>query len=262
MSLLLSFDLSTPRGSVALSDSGRILGIRNLVTEKQQAVELVPAVESLLVDSERTPRDLSGIVVGRGPGSFTGVRIAAATARGMASALGVPLWAPSSLAAGAAVWDVEEGGEPRFVLFDARGDRVYGACFRVPASTGPAGTKEESDDGGSVGPRNGAEMSGEKVRQIRLDPLLPPLASTVQEVLESELPGGVRFAGDGAHRHAALIRDQGYEVLPPPFGIPSAVGLLRLVLSGGVAPEEEGSRWEPDYIRGSSAIPLADRQGR
>lgn len=237
MALLLAFDLSTPLGSAAIGDADGILGERELVSEKRQAIELIPAIASLLDEVGRTPRDLQGIVVGRGPGSFTGVRIAAATARGMAASLEIPLWAPSSLAAGALSCGAEVGSDPRYVLFDARGDRVYAACYRMA--------------GGGAGDSPSLKEFPEV--------LVPPQATTIQDVIGSVIPAGARFAGDGAARHAEALGTAGYDVLPLPLGMPSAAGLLQLVLLGALPSEEPGSRWEPDYIRGSSAVPLAER---
>jgi tRNA threonylcarbamoyladenosine biosynthesis protein TsaB len=237
MPLLLAFDLSTPRGSVAIGDSERVLAQRELLSERRQAIELVPSIESLLREVDRVPRDLSGIVVGRGPGSFTGVRVAAATARGMASALGLPLSAPSSLAAGAVSCGGNLAENPRYILFDARGDRVYAACYRITDGHQAGGQSEE----------------------MRFEILVGPSATTVQEVIASAVPAGARFGGDGAVRHSESLRSAGYEVLASPLGMPTAGGLLHLVRTAVCLPEEQGSLWEPDYIRGSSAIPLSER---
>ena len=112
----------------------------------------------MLVASGAQLGDLAGIVVGSGPGSFTGVRVAAATAKGLTEGCGVPVWTYSSLAAAAAsegVWlpagwsgpagwrkvqedrevEAPEPGTPCYVLFDARGERVYAGCFRVGSSS-------------------------------------------------------------------------------------------------------------------------------
>jgi tRNA threonylcarbamoyl adenosine modification protein YeaZ len=236
-SVLLAFDLSTPLGSVAVGDGRDVLAQRELVTERRQAVELVPAIASLLEEVGLTPRDLAGIAVGRGPGSFTGVRIAAATARGMATALEIPLWALSSLVAGAISCGNEAGERPRYILFDARGDRVYAACYRVVS----------------------APTEGTPASDTRLEVLIEPSAMTVQEVMASSVPSAALFAGDGATRHTDVLQSAGHDVLPSPLGMPTAEGLLFLAHSSSARPEEAGSRWEPDYIRGSSAIPLAER---
>jgi tRNA threonylcarbamoyladenosine biosynthesis protein TsaB len=242
---LLAFDVSTPVGSVALAKGGEVLARGFLLRARDHAARLLPEIAEILGQAGVRPSELGGIVVGRGPGSFTGIRIAAATARGLAATLGVPLWPRSSLAA-AAVSDgvaLPEGVAgpapdiapeaaapgprgPCYVLFDARGDRVYGACY--------------------VWARDGLEV------------IVRPHASTVGEVLSERLPTGIAFAGSGALRHAGRISESGHRVLPPPTGIPTAEGLLRLhSLWSQDEPEPRGSRWEPDYLRGSWARPPA-----
>ena len=115
----------------------------------------------------------------------------------------------------------EERARPRYILFDARSDRVYGACYR------PTG--------------NGFEE------------LIAPHSTTIGAVLSEGLPFSV-FAGDGAQRHADEIRGAGFGLLPAPLGMPTAAGLLRAVENfPSRGPVEDVARWEPDYLRSSSA---------
>src|SRR5688572_17484456 len=143
---LLAFDTSIAVGSVAVGLGGELLASATLDERREHASRLVPSIEKVLERAAMRITDVGGIVVGEGPGSFTGVRVAAATAKGLAHALGVPLWAFSSLAAaaladrvlprGAGVegwWDQDpdEADGSRYVLFDARGDRVYAASHQL-----------------------------------------------------------------------------------------------------------------------------------
>ena len=209
---------SFPRNPVTRLE---LLAATSLHADEEHASLLIPRVNDLLEEVGAGAGELSGVVVGAGPGSFTGVRVGAATAKGLAWALNLPLWAFSSLAAAAA--DVqEEPLRPRLVLFDARGDRVYAAAYRIG--------------------RDGWET------------LLAPRASTVGEVLDELVPPGALLMGDGALRHRALFEGMGNPVLRPPAGQPSAGGLLRLLsMNPEVPPVEDVGRWEPDYLRGSGA---------
>ncbi len=210
-----------------------VLARTSLSREEEHAALLIPRIGELLEEVGAGREELEGIVVGSGPGSFTGVRVAAATAKAMARALGLPLWAFSSLA-GAAAGEGSEGSAfpggspprgsllPRCVLFDARGDRVYAAAYRVAHGS--------------------------------LETLLAPLASTVFEVLEGLIPPGSVLLGDGAVRHRDLLAGEGHTVLEPPAGRPSAAGLLRLLeLLPHARSLEDPGRWEPEYLRASGA---------
>lgn len=89
---ILSFDTSLPHFSVALIDDSRILGAILAEGKRSRNERLLPAVDFLLRESGLRSGELDRIVVTRGPGSFTGVRIGLATAQGLAAASGAELW--------------------------------------------------------------------------------------------------------------------------------------------------------------------------
>jgi tRNA threonylcarbamoyladenosine biosynthesis protein TsaB len=212
-------DTSGPRGSVALGADGAVLAEALLEGSAEQAARLLPAIDRVLGEAGVARTALGGLVVGEGPGSFTGVRVAAATAKGLAAALRLPLWAVSSLAAAALASDA---GPVRYALFDARADRVYGACFAVGVD--------------------------------RVRTLVSPHPGTVRDVLDGTVPAGAVFVGDAAERHRRLIERAGFSVSPNGAGASLARGLLRYVALNAAAPavSDVGS-WEPAYVRASSA---------
>ena len=180
--VLLAFDTSSAVGSVAVGQEGVVLAHAELEEQRKHASALVPAIRKVLLEAGIDKSELDGIVVGEGPGSFTGVRVAAATAKGMVHALGLPLWPISSLTATA----LSVGGHGvRYVLFDARKQRVYGACYGV----------------GKMG----------------IETLVFPHAGTLREVLASEIPpGSSLLAGEGSCHHRLVIEGAGFEVQPLP----------------------------------------------
>ena len=211
MSLLLAFDTSTPEGTAALRDGDGATLERRIGSSVRHAESLLPAIAGLLDEGGFRPSDLTAIVVGAGPGSFTGVRIAAATARGLARALQIPLHAYGSLLAEAAATGPVEG--PVCALFDARRDEVYAACYRF----------------------------GADARQ----PVLEPRAAILDEVLEHLRGVDAAWTGEGAVKHVRALPST-----PVPAVMTRAAALLDLARHAprdGLI--ERPGEWEPEYLR-------------
>lgn len=121
--MLLAFDTSLPVLSVAILDGGVPIGSLIVESAGSRNEKLLPAVDWLLGESGRTLDDLHRIVVTRGPGSFTGVRIGLATAQGLALGRGVEMLSLSTHEAVAAV----SGGSE--VIGDAGRGEVYRSRF-------------------------------------------------------------------------------------------------------------------------------------
>jgi tRNA threonylcarbamoyladenosine biosynthesis protein TsaB len=112
--LILAFDTATDVATSALVSDGEVLGERT-----SRAVTVLEDVDALLRQAGAHTRELEGIAVGIGPGSFTGVRIGLATARGLALALGVSV-------AGVSTLDALAAGAPGAVpVIDARRGEVF-----------------------------------------------------------------------------------------------------------------------------------------
>jgi tRNA threonylcarbamoyl adenosine modification protein YeaZ len=99
--LILAFDTATEVATRALVDDGEVLGER-----RSRAQTLLEDVDALLRQGGAHPRDLDALAVGTGPGSFTGVRIGLAAARGLALSLDL--------------FDVTQVGQPESPQFDRR----------------------------------------------------------------------------------------------------------------------------------------------
>jgi tRNA threonylcarbamoyladenosine biosynthesis protein TsaB len=132
--LILAFDTATDVATSALVDGEEVLGERT-----SRAVTVLEDLDALLRQAGAHTRELDGLAVGIGPGSFTGVRIGLATARGLSLALGVPV-------AGVSTLDALAAGAPGAVpVIDARRGEVFvlqGEEQRVLAPDGvevPAG---------------------------------------------------------------------------------------------------------------------------
>ena len=129
---LLAFETSTEALSVALSTDGEVRERFELAPRRHAELSL-PWAEELLAEAGLKRSQLDAIAVGRGPGAFTGVRLAIALAQGIALALDRPVVPVSTLAALAVRADANGDGEPRRVLaaIDARMGEVYSAAFEL-----------------------------------------------------------------------------------------------------------------------------------
>ena len=125
----LGIDTSTPYLCLALwSPESGLLAETIDPVGREHAVRFVSALEELLKRAGRRREDLRAIAVGNGPGSYTGLRVGGAAAKGLARALGVPLAGCDTLAAIAygALADGEEG----MVALDARRGNAYLGRYR------------------------------------------------------------------------------------------------------------------------------------
>ncbi len=97
MALLLNIDTATENASICLSKDGNAL--RTMVNNQQRdhAAWIQPAIEQLLKEMQNTVKDLQGIAVTAGPGSYTGLRVGLATAKGLCFALNIPLITENTL---------------------------------------------------------------------------------------------------------------------------------------------------------------------
>lgn len=236
----LGIETSGSPGSVAVAVDGAVVAARFLGEQADHAARLIPAIRGVLTDAGRRRHELDGVVVGAGPGSFTGARVGAAAAKGLARALDVPLYATSSLRAAAFAEESLAGAPPavgapfpppappfpppapplsaerrqvRYVLVDARGGRVYGACYDV----------------GGGGPVE----------------VVPPHGGTIVGAINRRSPVGTVFAGSGAEVHKRTLQAAGYVVAPPPAGVPVAAAVLRCCRWAPV----DAADWEPEYVR-------------
>jgi tRNA threonylcarbamoyladenosine biosynthesis protein TsaB len=97
MTLLLALDTSTHVASVALFDGQQVLSETTWLAGREHSTRLLVEVVAALDRVAHTPAELTGLVVARGPGSFTGVRVALSVAKGVSAGLSIPVWGISSL---------------------------------------------------------------------------------------------------------------------------------------------------------------------
>lgn len=126
MMKLLAIETATESCSVALLIDGDIVS-RSELAPRRHAELLLPMCDEVLAEAAIARSQLDAIAVGRGPGAFTGVRLAVSAAQGMALGLDRPIVSVSSLAALAL--QAPDNGAPILALIDARMGEVYAGCF-------------------------------------------------------------------------------------------------------------------------------------
>ena len=121
---LLGIETSGTVGSVALLAGSRVL-VREIATPREQTEKILALIDALLAAASTELAALDGIAFGRGPGSFTGLRVSTAVAQGLGSATGVPLIPVSSLLCLAESAWREQRCEHCLVCVDAHMGQVY-----------------------------------------------------------------------------------------------------------------------------------------
>ncbi|GLQ92290.1 tRNA (adenosine(37)-N6)-threonylcarbamoyltransferase complex dimerization subunit type 1 TsaB [Dyella acidisoli] len=124
---LLAIETATESCSVALVHGETVIA-RSELAPRRHAERVLPMADELLAEAGMGKHALDAIVVGRGPGAFTGVRLAISLAQGMAMALDRPVITISSLAALAL--EAPEDDAAILAVIDARMGEIYAACYR------------------------------------------------------------------------------------------------------------------------------------
>jgi tRNA threonylcarbamoyladenosine biosynthesis protein TsaB len=236
---ILALDTSTPLCGVCVLDTstGAVAVRRQQVTTHSD--RLLALVAESLAEAGLSPTDLRGVACGAGPGSFTGLRIGAATAKGLCFALGIPLVMVSSLAALAQAAAPRAEG-PVLACLDAAQGRVYARLF---ASARGAETAEVGDDD----------------QEVRLllsrDAAWEP--GHLGEVLRRICLGGARLAvcGNGVLRYQGQLLPEGgvwahEDPSPHPMEV-ARLGAARLA-RGEADPLAEAV---PDYVSPPAITP-------
>ena len=127
---ILHIETATDVCSVALSRGAEVIGLKEEAGGNNHAKHLLPFVEEALKQGGCTVKDLDGVAVSVGPGSYTGLRIGVSTAKGIAYTAGIPVMAIGTLegiAQGAkALWTGSDDVQPQIVpMIDARRMEVF-----------------------------------------------------------------------------------------------------------------------------------------
>ena len=222
--LTLAFETSAKAASVALTENGKLLAESYQNTGLTHSQTLMVMAEDLLRQCGKTMSDVTAVAVAEGPGSFTGVRIGVAAAKGLAWGGQIPCYGVSTLEAMAVSLGVYEGHI--CACMDARRNQVYNALFLVDAG---------------------------KIERISEDRAIA--LTDLQTELE-HIDGPIFLVGDGSMlTHKTLSGTIDNLILPPEHRMHQrAVGVALLAeekqSSGEIG---DGNTLSPNYLRLSQA---------
>lgn len=239
----LAIDTATDVASVAIGRPPAVESGAHVRGPRRHAAEIVRLIDFALSRVALEPKDLDGIVLGDGPGSFTGLRIGWAAAKGLAQEAGLELRTVPSLMAVAAAAAAQLGSVPVAVWFDALRGQVHAALYVFHPD--------------------------------RVETVMAPTLGVPSELTSSAVARPAVVAGDGAVRYAdEATRWAGVAPIPldalPPTG-PMLLSLLaREGASRAVAdlmtaepvygrPAEAQARWEADHGRALPHSPGTSR---
>lgn len=128
--VFLLIDTATDICSVALSFGSKIINIIEEHDHNSHAKNLIPSIDMVLKQSEKSLSDIDAVVISLGPGSYTGLRIGVSTAKGIAYALSIPVITVSTLESIAyeakQLYDSNDSAEPQIIpMIDARRMEVF-----------------------------------------------------------------------------------------------------------------------------------------
>ena len=222
--LILAFETSAKAGSVALYENGKLLAESYQNTGLTHSQTLMVMAEDMLKAAGKTVTDVTAVAVAEGPGSFTGVRIGVAAAKGFAWGGQIPCCGVSTLEAMAVSLGADSGHV--CACMDARRNQVYNALFLA--------------DRGNL----------ERVSEDRAI-ALADLKSDLEHI-----DGPVFLVGDGAALTYKTLKDAVPEmVLPPEHRMHQRASGVAIVAARKIAAGESGdaNALTPNYLRLSQA---------
>lgn len=191
---IIAIGLGVPENS---DKSIRCIASCEVEARRASNTQLLPRIDSLLTEQGISKRDICCVICGRGPGSFTGVRIAMATAKGIASALEVPLYGVSTL--DAIAWKLQDAGTrgSLAVVADAMRKEVYPVRY---------------------------ELSDAGITRLNADSVMKAEIAA-DELNAADVAAHTLITGDGLRKYAELF-EHGGTFADEAFWTPTGHGLL------------------------------------
>ncbi len=224
---ILALETTSSFGSVAIAKDGKLLALSCLDIQVTHSERVMPEIERMRVSLNMEMKDFDCVAISNGPGSFTGVRIGLAAAKGIAMSLKIPLIAVNTLELLAG--NVTGGERKILALIDARMGEVYGALY---------------DEKGKA--------------------IIEPRCSKPEDFLKQiDVPVIALGSGVDAYKNELDRLNIDFRTVPLHLNNPLASGLVSMVYGLAEIPPynlDEMSRLEPFYLRKSQAELVRDEK--
>ncbi len=245
---IIAIESSAATASVAYADRGRIIGEYTTDHKKTHSQTLLPMLDELMRMTEVKPECIDAIAVSAGPGSYTGLRIGAALAKGLAEGWGkkiIPVSALEGLA-----YRLRESDTLICPIMDARRGQVYSGIYRFAKDSGALSH-------GSVSESSRCMETIEEGAALLLTEQIERLNARKEAVV---------FLGDGVDAHAERIAELcrvPYRFASPEFRYQSAAAIAGRAEALGEAGMVDAAVFAPEYLRQSQAErELNERAGK
>jgi tRNA threonylcarbamoyladenosine biosynthesis protein TsaB len=230
---VVGIDTSTFTGGIALLRDGQVVAEYSVYVTRRNSESLVAVLKDMLRDIDWTPRDLQGIAVAVGPGSFTGTRIGVTMAKVLGFSLDIPISPVVTLDAIAA--NVAFARSLVCPVISARRDLVYNATYKA--------------DG--LSPERVTEYNVARISEV------VDAVKNMDDLIQDQGYDKVIFLGDGALRHKQIIEENLEDLavigqpwyLGPKPGVVAALGERQIALGNTV----DARDLVPFYMGKSSA---------
>lgn len=257
---ILGIDSSGMTASVALVADDGLMAEFTINNKRTHSETLLPMIDKLMNMAEVQPSELTAIAIAAGPGSFTGLRIGAATAKGLALALDVPI-VPVPTLEGLAY---NLAGEKRLVVsvMDARRNEVYAGAYDVENNTS---SQDSVDANNAPESADAADTDVDVLQNDVIRTMIPETALPVAELFDklNELGREVIFVGDGIPVIKKNLEETGLNI---PYSFASVqnerqrgasiAALGKLYFEEGRAINSDD--FAPEYLRKSQAERVRD----
>ena len=209
---ILGIDSSGMTASVAIVTDDQLMAEFTINNKRTHSETLLPMIDKMMNMAEVQPEELTAIAIASGPGSFTGLRIGAATAKGLALALDIPI-VPVPTLEGLAY---NLSGEKRLVVsvMDARRNEVYAGAYEVDDTVGVCEADGENTAVAGESMENDGAADDDVKRSCGLKTVLAEEALPVTELFNelNKLGREVIFVGDGIPVIKKILAEEGLTV--------------------------------------------------